>query len=160
MSRRFSIVYGEEKFTHDEVIDLSFERDEFINLGVKINPGQVARMGNIANQLGVDGDRLQWLLGTTKDEEPKSRGLVDIEGEDQDELLDLLVELKSELEDDLDLGQIEAELDTLSDLPRGEQIEAVGEYRYYGHRMYSMKITQLIDQIEFAKEYDFRHRII
>lgn len=159
MSRRFSVEYDETTLSHDEMLDLVFEQDYPINTGIKISTGQVARMGNIANQLGVDGDRIQLLLGNTPDGNRRTHETVYVKGDLQDELQELLTELKTAIEEDLDLAQIEAELDSLSGTPRGEQIETIGEYRYFGHETHR-KARQIVNQIRFAKEMGFHHRII
>ncbi len=41
-------------------------------------------MENIANQLGVDGDRLQWLLGNTTGGKRRTRELVFVKRNHQD----------------------------------------------------------------------------
>lgn len=143
--------------SNDDIHEERWERDPPVMDEIKVGPSTVDRMENVADQLGVDGEELVDLLGGCKNADETTYERVYLSRDEQEALADMLSQLEDAIEDDVDLETIEQQRQEVGN-QETEQIEAVGEYRYYAHRIHS-KAEMIRDQTEFALEHDVPQRI-
>lgn len=127
-----------------------------INMCIKLNSAPVYWLFDHADQLGIDGDELQELLGYTAGVSGFEYGSV-IDGDDQQELFEMCITAQSALEKQFSLDAIEAERDYVSGA-RQEKRNKIGSYRYEAPRAHA-KVRMIADQIAYALERQYTHRI-